>query len=101
VLVAGGAGAVGHADAGDTVALPTLPNMLGNTRFQFVFTYLTPRSDKLASVRAVSAAVADGAMPVGAEHGLPVRHYPLERTGEAHRDSEGGAVGKLLIDVTG
>ena len=47
----------------------------------------------------VIAAVADGAFGVGEQHGLPLHHYPLERTGEAHAAVEDGAVGKVLIDV--
>jgi NADPH2:quinone reductase len=30
---------------------------------------------------------------------LPLHHYPLEQTSEAHVAVEGGAVGKVLIDV--
>ena len=32
--------------------------------------------------------------------GLPQHRYPLERCADAHRASEEGAVGKVLIDVT-
>ena len=39
-------------------------------------------------------------MPVGAEHGLPLVRFPLERTAEAHRAVENGVVGKVLVDVT-
>jgi len=31
---------------------------------------------------------------------LPQHRYPLERCADAHRASEEGAVGKVLIDVT-
>ena len=47
----------------------------------------------------VSTAVADGAFGVGDDHGLPLHHYPLERTSDAHAAVEDGAVGKVLIDV--
>ena len=62
-------------------------------------TYTTDAATKDAAVRAVAAAVADGALPVGAEHGLPITRFPLERTADAHDAVEGGAVGKVLIDV--
>ena len=44
-------------------------------------------------------AVLDGAVRVGAEAGLPLHHYPLDRAAEAHAAVEGGTVGKVLIDV--
>jgi NADPH2:quinone reductase len=47
----------------------------------------------------VSAAVQAGAARVGEEHGLPLHHYPLEQAAAAHAAVEGGAVGKVLIDV--
>ena len=47
----------------------------------------------------VAAAVLDGAVRVGDEAGLPLHHYPLEQAAEAHAAVEGGAVGKVLIDV--
>ena len=43
--------------------------------------------------------MADGALPVGAEHGLPITRFPLEQTAAAHDAVEGGVVGKVLIDV--
>ena len=36
---------------------------------------------------------------MGEEHGLPLHHYPLEQTADAHAAVEDGAVGKVLIDV--
>lgn len=49
----------------------------------------------------IAAAVRDGALPVGEEHGLPLIRFPLDRTADAHRAVEGGAVGKVLVDVVG
>ena len=54
---------------------------------------------KRNAVEDVAAAVADGAMPVGEEAGLPLHRFPLEDTAAAHAAVEGGAVGKVLIDV--
>jgi NADPH:quinone reductase len=45
------------------------------------------------------AAVADGALPVGVESGLPLHRFPLAETVAAHAAVEAGAVGKVLIDV--
>ena len=47
----------------------------------------------------MSAAAADGALRVGAEHGLPITRFPLEQTAAAHDAVEDGVVGKVLIDV--
>ncbi|NUR91850.1 MAG: NADPH:quinone reductase, partial [Nonomuraea sp.] len=52
-----------------------------------------------AAVEDVGAALRDGALPVGEEHGLPLVRFPLDRTADAHRAVEGGAVGKVLVDV--
>ena len=40
------------------------------------------------------------AVPVGDEHGLPLVRFPLDRTADAHRAVQDGAVGKVLVDVT-
>lgn len=80
-------------------AIPIRPSMQKNLRWQFLLTYTVPPEAKAAAVRAVAAAVADGALPVGAEHGLPLTRFPLEQTAAAHDAVENGAVGKVLIDV--
>lgn len=82
-----------------TAAIPVRPSMGKNLRYQFVLTYTTSAESKDAAVRAVSAAIADGALPVGAEHGLPVTRFPLSDTAAAHDAVEGGIVGKVLIDL--
>jgi len=45
------------------------------------------------------AAVTDGALEVGEEHGLPLLRFPLEETAAAHDAVENGAVGKVVIDT--
>jgi len=92
--------AVYATNGGDDVTLRVRDHMTRNTRFQFVLLYTVPSPAKDAAIVAVSAAVADGALSVGAETGLPVIRFALERTGEAHDRVEGGAVGKVLIDVS-
>lgn len=83
----------------ETVAIPVRPSMTKNLRWQFVLTYTVAPESKEAAVRAVAAAAADGALKVGAERGLPITRFPLERTADAHDAVENGAVGKVLIDV--
>jgi NADPH2:quinone reductase len=86
-------------DDRDAVSIPTRASMVKNARVQYILTYLTEPEAKLASVMAVNAAVAAGAMEVGEPGGLPLHRYPLERAAEAHRAAEEGVVGKVLIDV--
>ncbi len=71
-----------------------------NARFQWVLLYTVGQDALRAAAEDVSAAVADGGFAVGDEHGLPLHHYPLEQTGEAHAAVEAGAVGKVLLVVT-
>ncbi|MBB4660705.1 NADPH:quinone reductase [Conexibacter arvalis] len=99
VVAPGGTIAI-YADAGeDDVPIPVRPSMARNVRWQFLLTYTTTERQKDDAVAAVAAAVADGALPVGEAAGLPLTRFPLERTADAHRAVEEGAVGKVLIDV--
>ena len=90
-----------YADNGEPVIVPVRPSMAKNVRYQFMLTYTVSAADKDAAVRAVAAAVADGALPVGEEAGLPITRFPLAQTAAAHDAVEAGAVGKVLIDVAG
>ncbi|HEX6921427.1 MAG TPA: NADPH:quinone reductase, partial [Actinomycetes bacterium] len=47
----------------------------------------------------VSSAVAAGALRVGDEAGLPLHRFRLDQVAEAHAAVEGGAVGKVLVDL--
>ena len=70
-----------------------------NVRYQFVMVYTVPKEAKSRAVSDVQAALADGALRVGEEAGLPLHHFALGQTAEAHLAVEGHAVGKVLIDV--
>jgi NADPH2:quinone reductase len=70
-----------------------------NVKYEFVLVYTVPREAKDQAVADVSAAAADGALPVGAEAGLPLHRFSLADTAAAHAAVEAGAVGKVLIDV--
>jgi NADPH2:quinone reductase len=98
-VLAQGATVAVYANDGDTVELPVRPFMVANTRYQFVLVYTVPDAAKLAAVEDVAAAVAAGAVQVGDASGLPLHHFPLDRTGEAHAAVEAGVIGKVLIDV--
>nr|WP_296069420.1 NADPH:quinone reductase [uncultured Actinoplanes sp.] len=87
-------------DGAKAVELDVRQNMVLNTRFQFLVLYTVGAGLLTAASEDVAAAVRDGAMPVGEEHGLPLVRFPLDRTADAHRAMEDGTVGKVLIDVT-
>ncbi len=86
-------------NGGSELTLGIRPNMMVNARYQFLILYSLGEPLLRAAAEDVGAALRDGALPVGEEHGLPLHHYPLERTAEAHEAVERGAVGKVLIDV--
>ena len=52
-----------------------------------------------ATAEDVAAAVADGALPVGHDAGLPLTWFALDETAAAHDAVEQGALGKVLIRV--
>ncbi|WP_033221886.1 NADPH:quinone reductase [Kitasatospora phosalacinea] len=87
-------------DGGGPVELDVPRHMVLNARLQFLILYLAGPRARAAAVEDVAAAVRDGALPVGEEHGLPLIRFPLHRTADAHRAVEGRAVGKVLVDVT-
>ncbi|MFD8163708.1 NADPH:quinone reductase [Streptomyces malaysiensis] len=90
-----------YANDGDKpVELNVPQNMMLNTRLQFLVLYTVGPDALTAAVDDVAAAVLAGALPVGEEHGLPLVRFPLDRTPDAHRAVESGAVGKVLVDVT-
>ncbi|MFF3663278.1 NADPH:quinone reductase [Streptomyces olivochromogenes] len=87
-------------DGGKPVELDVLQSMVLNARLQFLVLYTAGPEARAAAVDDVAAAARDGALPVGEEHGLPLVRFPLDRTADAHRAVESGAVGKVLVDVT-
>jgi NADPH2:quinone reductase len=88
-----------YASERDDLTIAIDPAMTTNTRFQVVLVYTMPAAAKAQAVRDVQDAVAAGALRVGAEAGLPLIRFPLERTADAHAAVEANAVGKVLIDV--
>ncbi|WP_024934514.1 NADPH:quinone reductase [Actinomadura welshii] len=91
-----------YANDGDKPAqLDVRQNMFLNSRFQFLVLYTVGSQALAAAAEDVTAAVGDGVLPVGEEHGLPLVRFPLDRTADAQRAVESGAVGKVLVDVPG
>ncbi|ASW53309.1 NADPH:quinone reductase [Plantactinospora sp. KBS50] len=97
VLARYGAVAMYADDGGAEVTVPVRANMPPNARWQFVLVYTVPPAAKAQAVTDVAAAVADGAVRVGGEAGLPLHRYALAEAAAAHRAVEESAVGKVLI----
>lgn len=74
-------------------------NMGLNSRIQFVLLYSVGWEILTAAAEDINAAIADDALPVGEAAGLPLHHFPLAKTVEAHQAVESGATGKVLITV--
>ena len=99
VLANGGTIAFYANNGGDEATLPVRPSFAKNMRLQGVLLYTLAPELLAAAAADVTTAVAAGALRVGEDSGVPLHHYPLEQTAAAHDAVEGGAVGKVLIDV--
>jgi NADPH:quinone reductase len=99
VLAANGTVTSYATDGGGELGLSIRALMSRNVRYRFVLVYTVPPAVKDAAVADVGAAAAAGVLEVGAAAGLPLHRFPLEQTAAAHRAVEGGAVGKVLIDI--
>jgi NADPH:quinone reductase-like Zn-dependent oxidoreductase len=85
--------------SGPELTIPVRDSMARNLRWLGILVYTVPDTAKLDAVAAISDAVAAGALRSGKEAGLPWHLFPLERTAEAHDAVQGGAVGKVLIEL--
>ncbi|UMP00054.1 NADPH:quinone reductase [Amycolatopsis sp. EV170708-02-1] len=86
--------------SGAPSAIPTPAMLMKNVQLDFTYTYTTPAAHKDSALSDVDAAIKDGALRVGTEHGLPLQRYPLGDTAQAHAALERNIVGKVLIDLT-
>jgi NADPH2:quinone reductase len=85
-------------NGGDEMTMPLRAAFGKNLRFQFLILYTLGEPLLQAAIEDVNAAVASGALRVGAETGVPLHHYSLADTAAAHDAVEQGAIGKVLID---
>ncbi|MFF5172803.1 NADPH:quinone reductase [Micromonospora sp. NPDC000089] len=99
LLRPGGAVCAYADDGGEEAAIPIRPSMMVNARWQFVLVYTEPKAAKAQAVVDVAAAVAQGAVRVGEEAGLPLHRYPLAETAAAHQAVEDAVVGKVLVST--
>jgi NADPH2:quinone reductase len=82
------------ADPGADMALPVRRLMVPNLTLRFMLVYTIGGDAVRAAVAGVSAAVRAGALTT-----LPLHRFPLARAADAHDAVQGGAVGKVVIDV--
>ncbi|WP_432842247.1 NADPH:quinone reductase [Dactylosporangium sp. CA-092794] len=101
VLAPGGAVAAYAGRAETRAVLPVGALLAVNARWQFVQAFTMPDRAKEAALDAISAALVEHALPVGAAAGLPLHRFPLERAAEAHDAVEAGVVGKVLVEIDG
>lgn len=85
---------VTYAAGGQDPTLPVRACMSANLVLRFVLLYRVPRA-------ALDQAVADinGALAAGALSELPVHRFALDDVAAAHEAVEGGAVGKVIVDL--
>jgi NADPH:quinone reductase len=76
------------------LATPVRPLMVRNVCLRFVLVYNVPDEWLARAVDEVNAAVAAGDLTE-----LPAHRFPLEDIAGAHEAVEGGAVGKVLVDI--
>jgi NADPH2:quinone reductase len=86
-------------NGGDFVTLDVRKHFSLNVRYQFVLLYTVGMEAVHAAAEDINAALADGALPVGEQAGLPLHRFGLADTAAAHAAVESGIVGKVLIDV--
>jgi NADPH2:quinone reductase len=88
-------------DGGEEAAIPVSRAFAKNVRIQGLLLYTVGDAALSAAAEDISAALRDGALPAGEQAGLPLTWFALEETAAAHDAVEHGAVGKVLIDVSG
>lgn len=81
-------------DGGDEARVPVRRLMAPNLVLRFMLIYTVPEDALGRAVLEVAEAVAAGALTP-----LPVHRFDLDRIAEAHEAVEGGAVGKVVVDL--
>ncbi|WAB84715.1 NADPH:quinone reductase [Microcella daejeonensis] len=84
---------------GDEFTAPIVASFAKNARWQGLLLYTVGPEPLAAAADDITAALEAGALPVGAEAGLPLTWFPLEETASAHDAVEAGITGKVLIRV--
>jgi NADPH:quinone reductase len=92
-VVAPGGAIVVYARSEEPVR-PPWALMQNNARIDFMLVYTMPDEAKRAAIADITAALREGALTP-----LPATRFALAESAAAHEAVEGGAVGKVLIDV--
>ncbi|QHC65272.1 zinc-binding dehydrogenase [Rathayibacter sp. VKM Ac-2759] len=85
---------------GDDFSVPIVASFAKNARWQGLLLYTVGDEALQAAAEDITAALEDGALPVGESAGLPLTWFPLEETAAAHDAVEAGVTGKVLIRVS-
>lgn len=95
-------GSVGYYanDGGPDFTAPIVASFAKNVRWQGLLLYTVGAAPLRHAAEDITAALHDGALPVGEDAGLPLTWFPLEQTAAAHDAVEQGAVGKVLVRVS-
>ena len=64
--------------------------------FRFMLIYTVPPDELQRAITSVTEALVAGVLTE-----LPLHRFPLEETARAHQAVEDGAVGKVVIEVSG
>ncbi len=94
-VLAGNGTIVIYANEPTEPVLPTINLMFANTTLRYVLVYRLPPAAITQAVADVTAAAAAGELTL-----LPLHRFPLEEIAAAHDAVEGGATGKVLVDVS-
>jgi NADPH2:quinone reductase len=86
-------------NSGEQLVVDVNRNIVLNARYQYVLLYTMGQQAIDSAGEDITAALRDGALPIGEEAGLPIHHFPLERTADAHLAVEQEIVGKVLVNV--
>jgi NADPH2:quinone reductase len=86
-------------NGGDALTLDIRRHFALNIRYQFLLLYTVGQSALDAAAEDITAALLDGALPIGEEAGLPLHRFRLENTAAAHAAVENDIVGKVLITL--
>ena len=84
---------------GDEFTAPIMASFAKNARWQGLLLYTVGPEALAVAAEDITAALEAGALPVGADAGLPLTWFPLEDTAAAHDAVEQGVTGKVLIRV--